>query len=161
MPILHIQVGVQAQTPDGQQVQLPPPVAMMLRGPCIQVTVAVAQPIAEQLLQQGQTLPPPVSGIALIDTGASVTCIDEDAARQLGLPAVDVVSVASASHATTQQNVYPVQIEVVGMSFTITAPRAIGAPLAAQGLLALIGRDVLQACTLFYNGPAGTITLSI
>ncbi len=40
-------------------------------------------------------------------------------------------------------------------------PRATGASLAAQGLLLLIGRDVLQQCTSHYNGTTGDITLSI
>jgi len=43
----------------------------------------------------------------------------------------------------------------------VDAPRAVGAALKAQGIVALIGRDVLQHCTLYYNGPAGQITLSI
>jgi len=97
----------------------------------------------------------------LIDTGATSTCIDDAAATRLGLPAIDVVTVASASHASTQQNVHPIQIEVIGLPITISAPRAIAAPLAAQGLLVLIGRDVLQHCTLFYNGPAGSVSLSV
>jgi predicted aspartyl protease len=121
----------------------------------------VEQHIAQQLLQQGQTLPTPEAGLALIDTGASGTCIDEAAAQRLGLPVVDVATIASASHSAIQQNVYPIQIEVIGLPITISAPRAIGAPLAAQGLLVLIGRDVLQHCTLFYNGITGSFTLSI
>jgi hypothetical protein len=50
---------------------------------------------------------------------------------------------------------------VVGFPITINTPRAIGAPLAAQGLLVLIGRDLLQHCVLVYNGPAGGFTLTI
>jgi predicted aspartyl protease len=114
-----------------------------------------------QLVQQGQTLPQPVAGLALIDTGATSTCIDEDTAQRLGLPVIDVVSVASASHASTQQNVYPVTLHIAGLPIPINVPRAVGAPLDAQGLLLLIGRDVLRFCTLFYNGLTGEITLSI
>jgi predicted aspartyl protease len=99
--------------------------------------------------------------MALLDTGATSTCIDDTAARQLQLPVVNVVHVASASHASTPQNVYPIQVEVVGLPISIEAPNAIGAALSPQGLLALIGRDVLQHCTLFYNGITGEITLSI
>ncbi|MBI3193330.1 MAG: retroviral-like aspartic protease family protein [Ignavibacteriae bacterium] len=113
------------------------------------------------MLQQGKPLPKPVTGVALIDTGASSSCIDDDVANQLQLPVVNVVSVASASHASTPQNVYPIQIEVVGLPISIEAPNAIGAALSSLGLLALIGRDVLQHCTLFYNGITGEITLSI
>jgi hypothetical protein len=43
----------------------------------------------------------------------------------------------------------------------INAERAIGAALAVQGYIALIGRDALINCTLFYNGPMGAFTLSI
>ncbi len=98
----------------------------------------MAQPIARQLLQQGKTLPQPVSGLALIDTGASTTCIDEDAARTLGLPVTNVVTVASASHSAARSNVYPAQIEVIGLPIAINALNSIGAPLAAQGLIALL-----------------------
>ena len=127
----------------------------------VQVAVSVEQNIAQQLLAQGLSLPTPERGLALIDTGATSTCIDEAAAARLNLPAIDVVTVASVSHASTQQSVHPIQIEVVGLPITIGAPRAIGAPLAAQGLVVLIGRDVLQHCTLFYNGLIGSFSLSV
>ena len=161
MPILHVQFNAQGQTPDGKTIPLPPRVGLSQRGPCIQVTVGIARSMATQLLQQGQILPQPISGLALIDTGASATCIDEAVAQQLQLPVVDTVMMASASHASTPQNVYPIQIEVVGLPFIIDAPRAIGAALDNQELLLLIGRDVLQQCTLFYNGVTGEITLAI
>ena len=157
MPILNIQLT--AQDPNGNQI--PPLVALQQRGPVVQVTVSVEQNIAQQILAQGLSLPAPERGLALIDTGATSTCIDDTAAATLNLPVVDVVTVASASHASTQQNVHPIQIEVVGMPITIAAPRAIAAPLAAQGLLVLIGRDVLQHCTLFYNGLSGSFSLSV
>jgi len=161
VPILHTQFSAKAKNKKGQIVQIPPSAALQQQGPCVQVSINIAKSIATQLLQQGKQLPKPVSGTALIDTGASATCIDESAAQKLNLPVVDVVTVASASHASTEQNVYPIQIEVVGLPISIEAPRAIGAALAPQKLLALIGRDVLRHCTLFYNGITGEITLSI
>jgi predicted aspartyl protease len=95
----------------------------------------------------------------LIDTGASNTCIDEKAARELGLPVIDVASMLSATHEKVPCNIYPVLISTPIVN--LNSPRTIGAALAAQGLLVLIGRDVLQNCNLFYNGPAGQFTLSI
>jgi hypothetical protein len=88
----------------------------MQRGPIVQVTIGVEQNIAQQLLLQGMPLPQPVPGVALIDTGATSTCIDEAIAEKQNLPVVDVVSIATASHADTKQNVYPALIEVVGMA---------------------------------------------
>ena len=161
MPILNVQFAGQGKLPDGTVVPVPQQAVLTQRGPVVQVTVGVGQQIATQVLQGGGTLPAPVSGLALIDTGASVTCVDQDAATLLQLPAIDVVHIASASHAAAEQNVYPIQVEMVGLPITVNAPRAVGAPLAVQGLLVLIGRDVLQHCVFVYNGPAGSISLSI
>jgi predicted aspartyl protease len=161
VPIINVHFAGQGKLPDGKAVPVPPQAVLTQRGPIVQVTVSVGQQIAAQVLQSGGVLPAPVSGLALIDTGASVTCVDQDAATQLQLPAIDVVQVASASHAAAEQNVYPIQVEVMGLPITVNAPRAVGASLAAQGLLVLLGRDVLQHCVLVYNGPAGSISLSI
>jgi predicted aspartyl protease len=157
VPILNIQFT--AQDASGQPI--PPLIVLQQRGPVVQVAVSIEQHVAQQLLAQGVTLPAPEIGWALMDTGASSTCSDEAAAERLNLPTIDVVTVASASHASTQQNVHPIHIEVIGGAITINAPRAIAASLAAQGLLVLMGRDVLQHCTLFYNGLTGMFSRSV
>ena len=161
MPILHVQYDAQGQTPDGQPIQLPARIALLQTGPCVQVVISLAQSLSEQLVQQGHAVPQPASGMGLVDTGASTTCIDEALAQRLGLPVIDVVQMTSASHAGTEANVYPIQMEIVGSPIIVNVPRAIGANLAPQGIVALIGRDYLQHCTLFYNGLSGEITLSI
>lgn len=96
----------------------------------------------------------------MIDTGATGTCIDEQAAQELGLPVIDVAKMTSATHADQQCNVYPVQINIPP-AITLNSLRTVGAALAPQGLLVLIGRDVLRVCSMFYNGPAGQFTLSL
>jgi predicted aspartyl protease len=161
VPILNVQFAGEARKADGTVVSVPPQVVFAQRGPVVQVTISVGQQIATQVLQSGGRLPSPVSGLALIDTGATTTCVDEGAAQRLQLPVIDVVKIASASHAETEQNVYPIQIEVIGLPITINAARAVGAPLEPQGILVLIGRDVLQHAMLVYNGPAGSLSLSI
>jgi predicted aspartyl protease len=100
-------------------------------------------------------------GYALIDTGASNTCIDDDTARSMGLPVIDVGTIHSASHAQTPSNIYPVQIEIVGFRINFQSAQTMGAALTEQGLLMLLGRDLLERCTLFYNGLTGQITLSL
>jgi predicted aspartyl protease len=129
-----------------------------MRGPIVQVTASIDQNAAKVLLAQGKTVPNK-TGFALIDTGASNTCIDEQAAKDLGLPVIDVGSMQSASHEKHPCNIYPVQI--VTPVVTLNSMRTMGANLASQGLLILIGRDVLAVCTLFYNGPSGQFTLSL
>jgi len=161
MPILNIQLGGQGQAEDGRKVVIPPQTVLLSRGPIVQVNVSIGQAIAQEIVQKGGTLPPPVSGLALIDTGASSTCIDNAAAKKLKLPAIDVVAIASASHSQTEQNVYPITLEIAGLPIMINAPRAIGGALESQGLLVLIGRDVLQHCVLVYNGVSGGFSISI
>ncbi len=159
MPILHQQFAAIAKTKDGKKAAAPSHLPLRLRGPLLQVTVTIEENAGKGLLAKGETLPTPKSGLALIDTGASNTCIDDKAAQELGLPIIDVGKMTSASHEEHPCNIYPVQINIVGF-VSLNAPKAMGAALAAQGLLALIGRDVLERCTLFYNGPTSEITLS-
>jgi hypothetical protein len=159
MPILHSQVEAQGKTADGKTVQAPPAIGLLMRGPIVQVSVTIEQSAGKGLTARGKTVPTPKSGFALIDTGASNTCIDEGAAKELGLPVIDVANMQSATHEKHPCNIYPIQI--ITPIFTLNAPRAMGAALASQGLLVLIGRDVLQHCTFFYNGPMGQFTLSL
>ena len=99
--------------------------------------------------------------MALLDTGASGTCIDVEAAKEIQLPIIDHGLMMSASHTQIPCNIYPVQIELVGFKIKFNVARCAGASLNDQQLVLLIGRDVLAMCTLFYNGGAGQITLSI
>jgi predicted aspartyl protease len=158
VPILHSQIVAQTKTPDGKLAQVPPASALQLRGPVLQVTVSIEQNAAKALLAKGQSIANK-TGLALIDTGASNTCIDEQDAKALNLPVIDVGAMQSASHEKHPCNIYPVQI--ITPVVTLNSPRTMGANLAAQGLLILIGRDVLAMCNLFYNGPAGQFTLSL
>jgi predicted aspartyl protease len=84
-------------------------------------------------------------GFGLIDTGASSTCIDDAIAQKMNLPVVDIVKLASASHASHDANVYPIHLDIAGLSIGIDCERAIGAALSAQGLILLIGREPASA----------------
>ena len=158
MPILHSQVTGQAKGTDGKIADVAPAVALQARGPVLQVSITIEQNAGKGLLAQGKTVPTK-SGWALIDTGASNTCVDEQVAKELGLPIIDVGTMQSASHEKHPCNIYPVQL--ITPVVTLNSPRTMSANLAGQGLLVLIGRDVLQKCNLFYNGPAGQFTLSL
>jgi hypothetical protein len=133
---------------------------LQLQGPVVQVTVGVAEFVANQLIQNGIKVPDPISGYGLIDSGASSTCIDDDIAHTLGLPIIDQAIIATPSHDATSKNVYPANIVFTGTAIKSNDFRAIGASLSNQGIIALIGRDILSNFTLFYNGPFGEITIS-
>ena len=106
----------------------------------------------------------PLAGIrgieALVDTGASESCIDNLLGAQLNLPIVDRRPI-SGIHGSQLANVYLAQVHIPSLAFTIFGAFA-GVDLAAGGQLhrALIGRTFLQRFTMVYEGATGTVTLT-
>jgi predicted aspartyl protease len=161
VPILHSQYAAKGKKPDGSEIDLPPAVALSVQGPVVQVTISLSPAMATPIIQQGGQVPTPVSGLALIDTGASGTCVDVDVANQMGLPVVGMGKMTSASHEQVDAPIYAIQIQVAGLPLALQSPRALGANLKVQGLTALIGRDALAAGVFVYSGLAGSITLCL
>jgi predicted aspartyl protease len=159
MPILHAQAQARGRDNTGNEIELPPVLALQVRGPVLQVSVSIELNAAKALSSQGKSLPTPKSGLALIDTGASQTCVDDQSAAELGLPVIDVGYMISATHERVPCNVFP--LSIVTPIMTLNSPRTMGASLASHGLLVLIGRDVLMNCTLHYNGANGQWTLAV
>lgn len=105
---------------------------------------------------------PGLKGIhALVDTGASESCIDSALAAQLNLPIVDRRSVAGA-HGSAEVSIHLAHIHVPSLGFTIYGAFA-GVHLSAGGQphLALIGRTFLQHCTMIYEGRTGSVSISM
>ena len=96
---------------------------------------------------------------ALVDTGASESCIDSLLATELGLPVVDRRSV-SGTHGAHPVNVHLAQVYVPTLDFTIFATFA-GVHLATGGQRhrALIGRTFLQSFQMVYDGPTGSVVI--
>jgi predicted aspartyl protease len=113
------------------------------------------------VLQQSQSpIPPPHVGLALIDTGASITAVDERVLRTLGLSPTGVTQVATPG-GEVQQAVYACDIAFPGTPIpTLPFNSVIGSQLEGLGYSALIGRDVLRFFQLVYNGAEGLWTLA-
>lgn len=161
MPIFNKTVNpvIKKDAATGQSYVEPPSRTLINEGPKIQVTISVPASIEQQLIAAGSVIPQPISGEALIDTGAFRTSIDQDVAVQLGLPVIDQANISSATHSNITLNVYPPKIEFHGLG-SIQSARAIGCNLQSQGIIAILGRDILAGCTLFYNGTTGSYTIS-
>jgi hypothetical protein len=147
--------------PEPGQQSSPNPIHLIAQGPIVEVVLSPHSAVVRQLLAQGITSPPTVTGNALIDTGAGMSCVDLQAAATLRAPVVGQVNVSSASHAATTQQLYPIRLQVAGMTISMDAPRCVGAPLASQGLVAILGRDALRTCVFIYNGVGGHFTLAV
>jgi len=135
-------------------------------GPLLAVMVGVSAPRAAALQRVGMVPPQYVRGTFLIDTGASGTCLDPNFVRSLGLVSTGSVSIQTPSTAgnPVSCNQYDVSIFIpdhIGQGgFFIGALPVIETPLASQGIEGLIGRDVIDRCTLVYNGSANMFTLA-
>lgn len=136
-------------------------------GPILTAVVTVSQPKAAALQAAQQPLPQPVSIRALVDTGASCTCIDPSVLQSLQLTPTGSASMhtptTGAIPAAADQ--YDVGLAIFAATnqvplFLATVPVIAAQLLQAQGIHALIGRDILQQCVLHYNGAIGTFTLA-
>jgi len=130
-------------------------------GPIIEVILVPPPPVIAQLKSEGKK-PPSKKVIALIDTGASGSCINEPISKELGLIVRDIVPVQTPS-GTTQQGVFDVGFLLI-LPRIMTQPiliQALGSDLKNQPYQALIGRDILSYCTLIYNGWDNSYQLHI
>lgn len=112
--------------------------------------------------QASTTAPVPgITGLlALVDTGATESCIDNLLAAQLNLPLVDRRSV-SGVHGAGEVNVYLAQVRIPTLNYVIYGAFA-GVELRAGGQLhsALVGRTFLKNFRMLYEGPTGNVDLS-
>lgn len=97
---------------------------------------------------------------ALVDSGATQSCIDGGIAQRLGLPVVDKQRVSGIG-GICEVNMYLAQIYVPSLNYTIYGSFA-GVDLVAGGQvhLALIGRTFLQDFTMVYEGKTGNVSLT-
>lgn len=161
MPILNQKIQGEGQDAAGKIVSIPPRLLLHRFGPRLQLTIAPLEEHVKAAADKDETIPQPVSGFALIDTGAAVTCVDRTAAERAGLAMVDSGFLTSATHEAEAVPIYAGKLDIAGLPNNIVAHRAYGANLKSQDLIALIGRDVLQRCILIYNGLDGSFSLSL
>ena len=96
--------------------------------------------------------------LALVDTGAVESCIDEGLAERLELPALDRRTVTTVS-GPLETTLYAVQVSLPGLGCTLHGA-FFGVRLAGQPHVVLLGRDLLRYFTMVYDGRTGRVTLS-
>ncbi|TMA57640.1 MAG: hypothetical protein E6J80_06080 [Deltaproteobacteria bacterium] len=139
----------------------PPALVLRLRGPILAVEISIPAALLRRLTQQGQPPPAPQSGLALIDTGASLSAVDDEVVRTLGIAPVGQTQIHTAGGIVARP-LYPMRFSFPGTALPpITFRRVAGGALQSQGVVALLGRDMLANFILVYNGPAGTFSLAV
>lgn len=136
-------------------------------GAVLDVHVGVSQARRNALTAANQPVPTAVPTRALIDTGASCTCIDQSILNQLGLSPTGTALIHTPSTGAAPQtaNQFDISLLIVfGTPLRLlygnhTIP-VVESDLSTQGIDALIGRDILAASLLVYDGETGLFTLS-
>lgn len=139
------------------------PQALAQVGPLLQVEVSIPSALEQHLAAQNQPIPAPITGWALIDTGATRSCVDTKTITQLGLKPIGVTQMGTA-RGPVKQHLYPAKFRFPGEELEIEFSSVVGVNLTGQSvagrdLIVLLGRDVLSRCILIYNGPGGFFTL--
>jgi hypothetical protein len=135
-------------------------------GPIINAAIGVSAPRIMALQKAGLAVPPPVIVRALLDTGASCTCIDSAVIAKLGILPSGIVQVHTPSTGGTPRscNQFDVSLFVLMDGNQVHVPSSvipvIESDLSQQGIQALIGRDVLNQGVLHYDGLQHCATLA-
>lgn len=141
------------------------PAALAEAGPVLEVEVNLPQPLINLLTSQNRPIPASSPGFALIDTGASRTCIDRAVLTNLGINPIGVVAVGTAG-GSTQCLLFPARLTFPVFNLVIDFGSVVGVDLQGQRvnespLVALTGGDVLSRCLLIYSGTGGFFTLAL
>lgn len=134
-------------------------------GPILDMIVGVSGPRLEALQAEGQSVPPVQNIRALLDTGASCTCIDPTVLNALGLQATgkSLMMTPSTGAVAVEADTFDVSIIIPsGNQQPLVRPimSVCASELIHQGYHALLGRDILRHCHVTYNGSAGFFTLA-
>ena len=98
-----------------------------------------------------------MSGLALIDTGATFSSIDEDILNALGIRPVGSTPVQTPSGVLQQREIFTCQFFFPGTPIPVFPfANVVGSTLKHQGIVALIGRDLLRNFLLIYDGVHGS-----
>jgi predicted aspartyl protease len=146
--------------PSDPQKQKMGPSSLSLFGPTIPVEIAIPDELARYYSARNIPIPPPVTGDALIDTGASITAVDLAVLQQLGIQPVGTANVYTPQGSDVQE-LFPVRLTLSGTAIVMRLKAVLGSQLRNQNIMALIGRNVLSSCVLVYNGPFGNFSLSM
>lgn len=79
---------------DGNKIN---PSILFLSGPLINIVISTPQPLVELLTKQGKIIPRPITGIGLIDTGATKTCVHDQIMEKLGVKPVGITTTNTAN----------------------------------------------------------------
>lgn len=144
------------------------PGALVEVGAVLPVRIEMPTDLRQLRTSQKRPIPEPVSGLALIDTGATKSAADMQVMTRLQVNQMGTVELGTAA-GRRPAPLYPARFIVapgtpgqIEIDFgSVAGIDLAGLTVGGQGIIALIGRDVLASCIFVYNGPAGTFSVAL
>jgi len=134
------------------------------QGALLDIFLDISQARKVTLKTAGRPYPQPIKVKALIDTGASCTCVDPSVIQALDITPTGAGAVSTPLTGESPQicNKYDITVLLVHpeIQYQIGAIPVLETKVFGQGIQALIGRDVLSKCLLTYNGNIDQYTIS-
>ena len=138
------------------------------QGPLLNAVVGISQERHVALMAANLPIPASIPIRALVDTGASVTCIDPSILQSLALSPTGnaTINTPSTGNSPIDVDQYDVGLIVppsAGNQHALilgTVAVICSELLISQGFHALIGRDILAHCLFYYNGVNGLFTIA-
>jgi hypothetical protein len=135
-------------------------------GPVIDVEISMPKQLEAWCVKNNLPVPAPVTGYALIDTGASISGIHLPILEQLSLLPIDFITLQGATGIDDKAPVYPARVSFPGINLNdVPMSRVVGNQVRYQtpsgkNVIMLLGRDLLKHFNLIYNGTFNQIILS-
>jgi hypothetical protein len=135
---------------------------LRMAGPTLPVFIHIPDTLAVERAKS-EKVTSPVSGLGLIDTGASASMVAESVIKELGLNPIGKKTVITPG-GTGLMDSYPAKFSFPGTDLpalefnsVLSSPHL---PIGKYNVIALIGRDILKHGVLIYNGD-GHICLGL
>lgn len=128
-------------------------------GAIINIQVAVPAALAQQLQAAGKTVPPPQMVRGMVDTGASISTVSDQVAAAAGLQAVGTIPLYGVGGGG-EKPVYATSFTLTDYGVTLDPLEVGGVSINMPGVDILIGRDVLKALDLAWQGVQGNFNIT-
>ena len=139
------------------------------QGPILNAVATVSSARRVALEAAGLSIPDPVNIRALIDTGASLTCLDSSVALALQLNPTGSTRINTPSTGVdpAPADQYDISLYIPtaiqgqhGLFLPALPVICVDGFLSSQNIHGLIGRDILSLCIFYYNGTIGQFSLA-
>jgi predicted aspartyl protease len=114
--------------------------------------VWVSGPVIDITLHGNDPNLPALSLQGIVDTGASVICLDRRVAVRLGLTAINKKPMEVADGTLLEASVYMAEMVIPGLGFRDWV-EVYALPMARPSMRVLLGRSFLKSYHVTYNGP--------